>query len=347
MRQVGFVFFLLVLFSCQKTSPSLCDSDKELKDIASFPIGTTEDDVVANWTTAIGGKYFNRITSENVLKMDRLAQSPDSFDFFPLAKMSREANNAGYEALHVHTVIWHKQLPQWISNYPSQELDDVLTRYCREYAKAISQTELIRITGIDVVNEALNEDGTYRNNLWFQSMGRNYILKAFREFSSLDPNFKLFYNDFNLALNPIKLDAALDLCDWLRSQGVRVDGIGTQMHINIHEPSANDLAQAFEKIISRGYEVHVSELDISINPYNKIEASSDKLLQQQAEKFHEVFRLYSELPKKYQYGITLWGIGDGDSWIPTEFKRFDAPLVFDQNYSKKPAYCSCLRALEK
>ncbi|MBI1221816.1 MAG: hypothetical protein GC180_04350 [Bacteroidetes bacterium] len=347
MYRIGIAFLLILAFSCQKTTDSICDSGKELRDVAPFPIGTTEDGVVFNWQKAQGSRYFNRISSENILKMENLAPRRDSFNFWPCSWLSREAKNAGYQYLHIHPVIWHRQLPYWLANYPKNQLKNFLTDYCRQFKKAILLAESIQTTGIDVVNEALNEDGTLRSSIWMQGIGKEYILEAYRIFSELDPQYKLFYNDYNLALNPAKLDAALDLCDWLRSQGVRVDGIGMQMHINLQEPSSSDIADAFAKITNRGYLLHVSELDISINPYGKANAATSDLLDKQADKFVEVIELYRHIPAHYQYGVTVWGISDRNSWIPGEFNRFDAPLLFDQNNDKKPAYCSFLNALNQ
>ena len=204
----------------------------------------------------------------------------------------------------------------------------------------------LEVEGVDVVNEALNEDGTFRISLWYEAMGRNYILMAFREMSKLDASVKLFYNDYNLALNPVKLDAALDLCDWLRSKGVRVDGIGMQMHINIDEPQEQDITAAFEKVTGRGYLLHISELDISLNPRNTVNNANNDRLRIQADRYARVFRLYNALPAKYRYGITTWGFSDAHSWIPAEYNRFDAPLLFDTRRLPKPAYCACINALQ-
>jgi hypothetical protein len=43
--------------------------------------------------------------------------------------------------------------------------------------------------------------------------------------------------------------------------------------------------------------------------------------------------------------ITVWGIPDKYSWVPGTFSGYGAPLLFDDNYNKKPAYNAVLTAL--
>ncbi|HCS19053.1 MAG TPA: hypothetical protein DIW47_00565 [Bacteroidetes bacterium] len=349
MRKELLILFLLLPIACQKETISVCDSEKKLRDVADFRVGTTFDQFRGSLYLygEVVGEHFNRISSENALKMDRTVLSYSEFDFFPYASLSREGKFNKLQAIHIHPVIWHKQVPKWLPDLPADSLESFLKNYCTKFREYLGYTDLLVVDGIDVVNEALNEDGSMRQSFWYQAMGKDFLTLAYKEFSKLDPAIKLFYNDYNLESNPVKLDAALDLCDWLREQGVRVDGIGMQMHITIHEPSISDMAAAVQKIIDRGYMIHFSELDISLNPYGKYDTATPELLNKQAERYYEVFRLYQEIPKDLQYGITVWGLADPYSWIPDTYARFDAPLILGESFEPKPAYCSCLNALEK
>lgn len=348
MPRYVFASILIVLLSCQKDQRTTCDSNLFLRDVAPFSVGTTDDNILVTWGDQTSGKHFNRISTENILKMENMMPRKDSFNFWRIAWMAREAMNSKFTELHAHPVIWHNQIPDWLPQLPPDELKDLMLKYCNAYRGNLeAYSQFVAITGIDVVNEALNEDGSLRRSFWYEAMGRDYIRLAFQEFSGMNPETKLFYNDYNLALNPKKLDAALDLCDWLRSTGVRVDGIGMQMHIDIHEPSQVDIAAAFQKIIDRGYMVHVSELDVSINPRNTETSATPALLSKQADVYAGIFRLYNQLPKKYRYGITVWGYSDAESWIQNEYQRFDAPLLINVAGMKKPAYCACLNTLNQ
>lgn len=70
-------------------------------------------------------------------------------------------------------------------------------------------------------------------------------------------------------------------------------------------------------------------------------------MQQQKQKFTSIIRAYRNMvPKAQQYGITIWNVGDGDSWIPNSCNCRDYPLPFDKNYAKKPAYDGILNGLK-
>lgn len=54
-----------------------------------------------------------------------------------------------------------------------------------------------RIVGWDVVNEAINDDGTWRNSPFYQILGEDFIYLAFQYAHEADPDAQLYYNDYN------------------------------------------------------------------------------------------------------------------------------------------------------
>ena len=136
--------------------------------------------------------------------------------------------------------------------------------------------------------------------------GTSYIEKAFRYAHAADPDALLFLNDWNLALSPRKPRAMFDL---------------------------------IEDFQRRGVPIHLSELDISVNPLARNITFDDNLAQRQARKVAYVLSAYQKVPAELQYGITFWGLSVRDTWIPSHCGRDDYSLLFDRDYQTKPICC--------
>lgn len=210
----------------------------------------------------------------------------------------------------------------------------------------------------DVVNELFADNGSIRNNtntsitpadvvVWSNYMGKDFALKAFNYAKAADPTAILYINDYNLESQPAKLDSLIALVNELKSQGAKVDGIGTQMHIGLNTSFAG-IDAAFIKMAATGLKVRISELDVRINPTDKPDINTSKTQNAyQAQMYDYVISSYlKHVPPAQQAGITIWGVTDADSWIVLTQQKKDFPLLFDRNYAKKPAYSGVLQALK-
>ncbi|MGZ3756812.1 MAG: endo-1,4-beta-xylanase [Mucilaginibacter sp.] len=220
-----------------------------------------------------------------------------------------------------------------------------------------------KVKAWDVVNEIMNDGasglrtssntnsglaaaGTGGVFYWTDYLGRNTALKAFNYAHAADPNALLFINDYNLEYNSVKLDSLIALVKEIQNKGGHIDGIGTQMHISVNT-STSGIDAMFVKLAATGLKIRISELDIAINTSKAsgFVASSTQLAQQ-ATLYHYVVASYkANIPKAQQYGITVWGVADTDSWINTTSSP-DAPLLFDGSYAKKAAFTSVVQALK-
>jgi len=233
--------------------------------------------------------------------------------------------------------------------------NNFITGMCTHYAG--------KVKAWDVVNEIMNDGasglrtssntnsgvaaaGTGGVFYWTDYLGRNTALKAFNYAHAADPNALLFINDYNLESNSVKLDSLIALVKEVQSKGGHVDGIGTQMHINLNT-STSGIDAMFVKLAATGLKVRISELDIALNTAQSASFTpTSTQYAQQATLYHYVVNSFkTNVPKAQQYGITVWGVSDSDSWINTTAHP-DFPLLFDPNYAKKAAYTSVIQALK-
>jgi endo-1,4-beta-xylanase len=73
------------------------------------------------------------------------------------------------------------------------------------------------------------------------------------------------------------------------------------------------------------------------------------MLPQLAAKYKQVAESYiRHVPEAQRYGITVWGVGDGDSWLRNRlpYHTKDYPLLWDEGYNKKEAYNEFLIGLQ-
>lgn len=217
-----------------------------------------------------------------------------------------------------------------------------------------------RVKAWDVVNEMFAGDGTIRNNsntpntasdvfVWSNYLGRDFGLIAFKYAKAADPDALLFINDYNLEYQPAKLDSLIAYVREIKGRGAVVDGIGTQMHIT-HDANTAAIDAMFIKMAATGLKVRISELDVRVNTNNYFSASrpvtADYYTLQAKMYKYVVQSFYKYVPVAQRYGITIWGVGDADSWLGVPQGVYDFPLLWDGDYKKKPAYDSFLQGLK-
>ena len=330
---------MILLTSCKKTEIAKCDDLQSLYSFSDFPIGFAIDMNELNNDShyyEIAVSQFNSVTPGNIFKPYYLHPVESYFEWFEADRLVEFCQNNN-KRLHGHTLIWHNQLPDWIMNFQGSQSEWELM--FKEHIQTICLHFKGKVKSWDVVNEAFNDNGTLRNTIWKQKIGSSYIEKAFRYAHEADPDALLFYNDYDIALNETKRKAILSLLNNLRQRGVTVHGIGMQMHISIVHPENHQIAAALKELSENDFKIHLSEVDISLNPLSREFELTDELLERQADKLAAITLLYKEIPSRYQYGITFWGVSDRNSWIREHFNRDDYPLLFDDNYDPKPVYC--------
>lgn len=309
--------------------------------------------------------HFNTATPENVLKWESVHPKPDSFAFGPADDYVAFAERHGMFVIG-HTLVWHQQTPRWVfENEDGTEISrDALVARMQDHIRTVVNRYKGRVKGWDVVNEALNEDGTLRDSPWRRIIGDDFIRIAFETANEADPDAELYYNDYSLANTP-KAQGAVNIVKALQDAGVRVDGIGAQGHYKMDWPSPARFDSALVLLASTGLPVKITELDIDLLPFGRINRGAD--LDVVAEQVAALNPYVDGLPDSMQtalanrYGelfevlvrradivdrVTFWGVHDGMSWLngwPIP-RRTSYPLLFDRSGAPKPAYDAVLRA---
>ncbi len=300
-------------------------------------------------------KHFNSISPENDLKWERIHPEPGVYNFEEADRFV-EFGEANDMFIVGHVLVWHSQTPDWVfedenGNPLSRE---ALLERMEDHITTIVTRYKGRINGWDVVNEALNEDGTFRESKWYQIIGPDFIAKAFEYAAAADPEAELYYNDYNM-FNPDKADGAVQMVKDIQEQGIKVSGIGLQGHYGLQGPTAEEVEASIIKFGELGI-VAITELDVDVlppafeymgadismradlsdelNPYT--EGMPDSIKQAQIDQYSAYFEVFLKHADKINR-VTTWGVTDGDSWKnywPVS-ERTNYPLLFDREGNEK------------
>ena len=301
---------------------------------------------------ALISQQFNVATPENDMKAEIIHPEWDQYNFEPADKLVEYCKKNGIK-INAHTLIWHSQLPRFVRGIKDA---DSVRMYLTNHIKTVAGRYDGKVLSWDVVNEALNEDGTMRKSIFLDKMGEDFVTEAFRIAQQAAPNTELYYNDYNIE-QPKKRAGAIMIIKKIQAAGVRIDGVGIQGHWHLGKVPFEDIEASIKEFSALGIKVMFTELDIEVlqrnfsgadvgqrtssnpalNPY--VNGLPDSVQQQLATDYENLFRLF--LKYKDNVGrITFWGVSDGNSWLngwPVR-GRTNYPLLFDRSYKPKPAF---------
>jgi endo-1,4-beta-xylanase len=303
-------------------------------------------------------QQFNTITPENIMKAEVIHPQWDRYNFEMADKLVAYGKKYGMQ-INGHTLVWHSQLPDFARRIESA---DSFRLFFTGHIKTVASHYSGKVFSWDVVNEALNEDGTMRSSIFLEKLGDGYIAEAFRLAAAAAPQTALYYNDYNIE-EPAKRAGCIALIKKLQAEGVRIDGVGIQGHWQLDKLPLADIEASIIAYAALGLKIAITELDIellprnfqgadiaqrmkndpTINPYTK--AIPDSVLQQQAAAYNGLFKLLLKHKDKIAR-VTFWGVHDGQSWLnnwPVD-GRTNYPLLFDRKCLPKPAFYSVVDA---
>lgn len=316
---------------------------------------------------AIVKQQFNCISPENCLKWESVHPGPDRYDFSQADRYVEFGTKNGMVVIG-HNLIWHNQTPKWVfQDGRGNPVDrDTLLARMHDHIFTVVGRYKGKIRGWDVVNEALDEDGSLRQSQWFKILGEDYLLKAYQFAHEADPGAELYYNDYSLENLP-KQNGAVVLIKKLQAQGIHIAAVGLQGHYSMTWPAPEEIDKTISAFAKLGVKVNITELDINmlpsatrsqaaevamhyamrgdLNPYTN--GLPNAVEQQLARRYSDIFKIFVQ-DRAEMSRVTFWGVTDGDSWLndwPIR-GRTSYPLLFDRSGQPKPAFTAVIGTAE-
>ena len=361
----------LLLAGCANTTAGQPDVTLKEAYADAFLVGTAVNEAIVSGEDSAGQaivlRQFNTITAENVMKAGPINPEPGEYLFEP-ADALVEFGEQHDMFIVGHTLVWHNQTPDWFfldaagePNTPAAQIERM-----RSHIETVAGRYAGRVDAWDVVNEVIDNDGSYRPTTWVQGVGGGdeLVKAAFRFAGEYAPDAELYYNDFN-AWRPAKRDGIVRMVRMLQQEGIRIDGIGMQGHWGLNYPKSEYIEAAIDSFAALGVKVMITELDVDVLPLTRegqiigtgmshpqfqleeFEAYLDPypnglpadVQQQLADRYAELFEIFYRKRDKIDR-VTLWGAHDGMSWkndypVPG---RTNYPLLFGRDGMPKPAF---------
>jgi endo-1,4-beta-xylanase len=269
-------------------------------------------------------KHFRSVTAENGMKAGKVQKKEGVFDFTQGKALVKIAKAKGLR-VHAHACfVWpsqEKNLPAFWHEAAKDKnkyialLKNTVQTYVRTFKGDIS--------GIDIINEAHENDGKLRPCYALTHMGETYPEQIAKWVKEVDKEVNIFISDFDYENLSHKTTVVIKYAGDLKKKGL-VDGLSSQMHTGIKMDYKN-YKKRLDEMAKQNLLVHISELDLRVK-FDIPEAD-------RAEKFREIATGFRTLPTGLQYGITVWShIHEGNflnyKLSPAQY----APVIFNKNY---------------
>lgn len=303
-------------------------------------------DVLAN--------QFSAVTPGNEMKWGVVEPVQGQFDWSGADRLVAFAEAHG-QLVRGHTLLWHNQLPDWLTSgvangtISDSQLRDLLHQHI--------MTEVTRYRGKiwqwDVANEFFTDSNPSMinpNDFWISHLGPGIIADAFRWAHQADPHALLFYNDYNIAGEDgsnAKSDAAYNWLKQMLAEGVPINGVGDQGHLDTQFGFSGTLmTQDLQRYASLGLRVAITEADVRTFVNNATDQVPTDHLSTFAQpyEFSQMLKACLAVPRCISF--TVWGFGDADSWVPGFFTGEGYATLYDVNLQPKLAYTELQQDLQ-
>lgn len=313
-------------------------------------------------------KQFNAVVAENCMKSAVIHPKEDQYNFTQADEFVDFATKNNLYPTG-HTLLWHSQLSRWfcVDKDGKNVSPEVLKQRIKDHITTIVSRYKGRIKGWDVVNEAIEDNGSYRKTKFYEILGEEYIPLAFQYAQEADPEAELYYNDYSMAA-PGRREGVVKMIKMLKDRGIRIDAVGMQGHVGMDYPEIGEFEKSMLAFSNAGVKIMITEMDLTVLPsprknigaevsanfkYNKemnpypdgLPADVDKAWNERMNDFFRLFLKHQDIITR----VTMWGVADQDSWRndwPMR-GRTDYPLLFNRQYQPKPVVDMIIKEANK
>ncbi|HEV7138298.1 MAG TPA: endo-1,4-beta-xylanase [Steroidobacteraceae bacterium] len=342
-------------------------SSDSLRDLAAqvqLRLGTaaTPLDLSDPTLSQITAGQFSVLTPENEMKWQVVEPQQGAFNWTGADNLVHFAEAHG-QRVRGHTLVWHNQLPNWLTQgvaggtISDAQLRDLLRQHITTEVRRYRG----RIWQWDVVNEMLTDSNPSQinpNDFWVSHLGTGVIADAFRWAKAADPRAVLCYNDYNIAGEDgsnAKFEAAFSMVQTFLAQGVPIDCVGDQGHLDLQYGFNPDLmTQDLRQYASLGLKVAITEADVRTfvettdSKQTPIVSPTDSTPSHTANPAAADWyngMLQSCLAVQACISFTVWGFDDSESWVPATFHGEGDADLYDVNLNPKPQYTAVQQTL--
>lgn len=305
-------------------------------------------------SAAIVDREFNYVTPENDYKQSTAHPQPGKWNW-ELGDSWIEHCAELKQVIRLHGPI-SPQCSKWAKedSRTADELKRNLIEYMTEQCKRYDKYEHVK--WMDVVNETVLANGKWFGprkgvdhweNPW-SKIGYDeahplkpplYIKMAFEIAMKHAPNTKLVINQHG-NMEQVMWKKIKALVPYLREQGLRVDGVGWQAHIDTGFEKDDGNMRRFHELIDWA---HKNRLSFHVTEMNSWLHGKNKDYDAQAETFAAIVGALLEHRESGVVTWNVWNITDGLAWIRNREKE---GTLFDADGEAKPAYYAIQKVLE-
>ena len=342
--------FAMTYVPAQPLPPIQTDIPSVYQTLAAyFPIGAAIEpsQLDSSRHVELLKRHFNSIVAENVMKPGLIQPAEGQFNWADADKLVQFAR-ANNMQMRGHTLVWHQQNPDWLFKdaggndlQPGPATKALLLQRLEAHIRAVVGRYKDDIDSWDVVNEVIDpaQADCMRRSAWYTLTGLDFIATAFRVAREVAPDARLFINDYSTT-DTRKRECIYNLVRDLKAQGVPIDGVGHQMHINVESPSAAVIEQTIQLFAGLGLDNQITELDMSVytNSSDSYTTVPEEILLKQGYRYKAIFEVFKR-QKDHISWVVFWGMADDHTWLKTfPIDRLDLPLLFDEQQQAKYAY---------